>query len=79
MTCHHCGNQAVPSVHKRTGGYCGSCAYLTIPEAFTALRLSRATYYRLVRAGKIHPRRISPGRVFVPRADVDAILSCGGK
>jgi predicted DNA-binding transcriptional regulator AlpA len=74
MTCTHCGQPAVPSVHQRTGGYCGSCAYLTIPETYAALRISRATYYRMVRAGTIHPRHISPGRVLVPRADVDAIL-----
>lgn len=49
--------------------------HLTIPEVLAALRLSRATYYRLVRAGKIHPRQISPGRVLIPRSDVDAILS----
>lgn len=50
-------------------------AYMTIPEVLAALRLSRATYYRLVRAGKIHPRQISPGRVLVPRSEIDRILS----
>lgn len=52
-------------------------AYLTIPEVLTLLSISRATYYRLVRAGKIHPRRIglgASGRIKVARSEVDAIL-----
>lgn len=74
MICHHCGTQAIFVPHNFNGGYCRACAYLTIPETYAALRLSRSTYYRLVKAGKINPRQISPGRVLVPRADVDAIL-----
>jgi excisionase family DNA binding protein len=52
-------------------------AYLTIKEVLAALRLSRASYYRLVKAGKIHPRKIGTGpngKILVPRSDVDAIL-----
>lgn len=73
--CNHCGQRAVPSVAKRTGGYCGECAYLTVAEAFAALRISRATYYRLVRGKRIHPRHITPGRVLVARKEIDRILS----
>lgn len=74
MNCSQCGVPALYGPHKLNGGYCKACAYLTIPETYAALRLSRSTYYRLVKAGKINPRQISPGRVLVPRADVDAIL-----
>jgi excisionase family DNA binding protein len=58
----------------RKDGYCAPCELMSIPEALTALRLSRPTYYRLVRAGRIHPRKITAGRTLVPRTDVDAIL-----
>lgn len=77
MNCTHCHKPAVTEVHQRTGGYCSSCAYLTIPEAITALAVSRSTYYRLVRVGKLHPRRIgyvAASTTLVPRVEIDAIL-----
>jgi excisionase family DNA binding protein len=51
--------------------------YLTIAEALDLLRISRATYYRLVRAGTIQPRKIGPGangKVLILRAEVEALL-----
>ena len=58
----------------RSGGYCEVCEYMTQAEAAARLHVSKATYYRMVRAKKLHPRRISPGKVLVLRAEVDAIL-----
>jgi excisionase family DNA binding protein len=48
---------------------------MTQQEAADRLRVSKPTYYRLLRAGKLHPRRISPGKVLVLRAEVDALLA----
>lgn len=72
-TCNHCGKPVGPKFHVRSQGYCHDCELLTVPEAIAALRTSRATYYRLVRAGRLSPRHISPGRVLVPRRDIDNI------
>lgn len=70
--------------HVAIGGGCYNCLYdllkpfktehLTIAEVLTALRISRATYYRLVRYGQLNPRNVSPRRVLIPRTEVDAIL-----
>jgi excisionase family DNA binding protein len=48
--------------------------HLTIREVTAALTISRSTYYALVRSGKLHPIRVSPGRVVIARSEVDAIL-----
>lgn len=69
MTCRHCPRDA-----QRNSAYCPQCAFLTVPEAYKALRVSRATYYRMVAAGQLTPRRVSVGRVLVPREQVDARL-----
>lgn len=52
--------------------------YLTIPEACELLRISRATYYRMVKAGALHPRKVGTGvngKVLILRAEVAARLS----
>jgi excisionase family DNA binding protein len=36
--------------------------------------MGNTTYYRLVKAGKLHPRRVGVGKVLIPRAEVDALL-----
>lgn len=73
MNCKRCGKP--PKLARMSWiPYCRACAYLTIPETYAALHISRATYYRLVKAGKITPRQVSPGRILVPRSEVDAIL-----
>ena len=49
--------------------------YLTIPEVLATLRISRATYYRMVLDGTFHPVHVSKRRVLVPQAEVNSILS----
>jgi excisionase family DNA binding protein len=49
--------------------------YLTIPEAIAVLRISRATFYRLVRAGTLKTVHISPGRVLVARTEIDRLFA----
>lgn len=58
----------------RTSAYCPACEWMTQPEAAQKLRVSRPTYYRLVRAGQLHPRRVGKGKVLVERAEVERIL-----
>jgi excisionase family DNA binding protein len=74
-TCRNCDAPASPSVLKRTKGFCQGCELLTSEEAWKLLRVSRRTYYRMVTAGRIHPRQITPGRVLVPRIEIESILS----
>ena len=68
--CKHCG-----ATIQRESAYCPNCEHMTQQEAADRLRVSKPTYYRLLRAGKLHPRRISPGKVLVLRAEVDALLA----
>lgn len=70
MGCRGCGVGTL-----RSGRYCELCEYMTQAEAAARLHVSRPTYYRMVRANKLHPRRISPGKVLVLRAEVDALLA----
>jgi excisionase family DNA binding protein len=44
------------------------------PEAWKRLHISRSTYLKWVKAGKINPRRIGLRKLLVLRAEVDAIL-----
>jgi excisionase family DNA binding protein len=59
----------------RSSGYCGVCEYMTQDEAAQRLHVSRPTYYRMVSAGKIKPRKLGPRKTVVSRAEVDALLS----
>ena len=54
--------------------YCPDCEFMTQPEAWKRLRVSRSTYLRMVEAGKLHPRRIGIRKLLVLRAEVDALL-----
>ena len=47
---------------------------MTVPEAATYLRISRASLYRLFREGDLRPRKIA-GRTLVRREDADALLA----
>ena len=47
---------------------------MTVPEAATYLRISRASLYRLFREGDLQPRKIA-GRTLVRREDADALLA----
>ena len=77
--CNHCDTKIGDGLHRQTGGYCQACELVTIPEAVDLLQVSRPTYYRLARAGRIHPRNISPGRVLIFRAEIEQIRTGGVK
>ena len=68
--CHSCGTDVGPTL-----AYCPKCELLTVDEALALLRLSRASFYRLVRAGRIHPRHPTVRKTLVPRDDIDRILA----
>jgi excisionase family DNA binding protein len=59
----------------RSGGYCQECEYMTQDEAAKRLHVSRATYFRMISAGQIHPRKIGPRKRLVNRIEIDNILS----
>lgn len=67
--CPECGTS-----HTRENMYCDGCEFLTQPEAAARMRISKPTYYRMVRAGVIHPRRVGVGKIVVERAEVERIL-----
>ena len=48
---------------------------MTQNQAAARLQVSRSTYYRMVQAGTIHPRRISRAKTLVARGEVDALLA----
>lgn len=54
----------------------GPSGALTVLEAAEYLRLSRASLYRLFKAGSLKPSRIG-GRVLIRRVDADALLERG--
>ena len=56
-------------------GYCPACELIAPQQAWTLLRVSKSTYHRLVRAGRIQQRHITAGRVLVERAQIDAMLT----
>ena len=72
--CLHCDKPTPERVLARRGGYCQDCELLTPEQVWAMLGVSRSTYFRMVKAKRIHPRHITPGTVRVPRADIDAIL-----
>ena len=75
MYCCSCNKLAENSAQfLRAGGYCPDCEFMTQPEAWKRLRVSRSTYLRMVEAGKLHPRRIGIRKLLVLRAEVDALL-----
>jgi excisionase family DNA binding protein len=45
----------------------------SIEEAWTAMKISRATLYRMIAAGQIKPRK-ALGRTLIPKESVDAWL-----
>jgi hypothetical protein len=71
-SCRNCGQ-----THQRPQPYCEDCEFMTQPEAIKRLKLSRSGYLNIVKAGKLHPRRIGVGRgkLLVLRAEVDAMLA----
>ena len=68
--CHNCGADIGPLLT-----YCSRCELIDIPRAVALLQVSKPTYYRLVRAGRIHPRHPTARRTLVPREEIDAILA----
>lgn len=46
---------------------------LTIPEAYTALRISRTHFFRLMRRGVIVPMRLG-GRTLIPQAEIRRLI-----
>jgi excisionase family DNA binding protein len=52
-------------------------ALLTIPEAVVALRISRATLYRLIKDGKLHRAKIGY-RSVLRRDEIEALIRAGG-
>lgn len=51
-------------------------ALLTIPEAARQLRCSRATVYRYIEQGALHPVRVTPKSPFrIPAAEVERIAT----
>lgn len=75
MKCLNCGNDIAKVLAKRTGGFCRACQYLTIREAVALLKISEATFYRLLREGKFVTRNPTPKRTLITRASVEALLS----
>jgi excisionase family DNA binding protein len=65
--CRNCGKRTQRS-------YCPDCEFMTQEQAWTRLQVSRSTYFRMVLAGTIKPRRIGLRKLLVLRAEVDAIL-----
>lgn len=74
MTIHQC--KGCGELTRREAGYCDRCEYMTQAEAAARLHVSKPTYYRMVRAGKIRPRRVSTGKILVWRPEVELLLSC---
>jgi excisionase family DNA binding protein len=55
--------------------YCRECEYITQKQAAKELRVSRATFFRMVAAGRIHPRKIGVQKTLVARQEIDNLLS----
>ena len=72
MTPKPCRNCGAPTL--RVPPYCPDCEFMSQPEAWKRLHISRSTYLKWVKAGKINPRRIGLRKLLVLRAEVDAIL-----
>lgn len=68
--CKHCG-----ATIQREQPYCEDCEYMSPQDAAKRLHVSRPTYYRLVKAGKLRPSHIGPKKTLVLRAQVDALLA----
>ena len=68
--CRNCGE-----VNQRQQPYCAACEYMSPREAAVRLQVSRPTYYRWVKEGRIHPKRIGVKKRLVLRAEVDALLA----
>jgi excisionase family DNA binding protein len=71
--CRNCGDP-----HQRPQPYCNKCEFMTPREAAERLRVSMPTYYRIVKASKIHPRVLGPHKHRILRAEVDAMLGIIG-
>jgi uncharacterized OB-fold protein len=70
--CNACG-----ALTRRPGAYCEACEYMTPTEAQAKLHVSSATYFRMVAAGTIRPRRIGARKTLVSRVEIDNLLSTG--
>ena len=73
MTIHQC--RACGATHQRPQPYCENCEYMTRQDAMKRLDMSLNTFKRLVTAGKIHTRRVSERKIYILRAEVDALLA----
>ncbi|WP_225320255.1 helix-turn-helix domain-containing protein [Rhodococcus erythropolis] len=60
-------------VYRRSMESDGSDRLLTIPEAYTALRISRTHFFRLMRNGVIVPMRLGH-RVLIPQAEIRRLI-----
>lgn len=67
-----CRNCGAPTL--TFGAYCRDCEFMTPADAAKRLQVSRATYHRMVRAGKLHQRCVGLRKMLVNRAEIDAIL-----
>ena len=71
--CRNCG-----ATIRTMQPYCPDCEFMTPKDAMARLHVSEPTFYRYVKAGKFHPRRIGPAvrgaKVLILRAEVDALL-----
>jgi excisionase family DNA binding protein len=59
----------------RLAQYCDGCEYMTHREAARRLRVSEATYFRIIRSGAIKRRKIGRRHMVVSRAEVDNLLA----
>lgn len=56
--------------------------YYTIKEFYTRYNISRSTYYRLEKAGKVFPSKLTSGTVRISLEEIqriDAMLSNGSR
>jgi excisionase family DNA binding protein len=44
-------------------------------QAAARMHISRSTYFRMVKEGKIHPRKIGAQKTLVSRQEIDNLLS----
>ena len=47
--------------------------WLTIAQTCKALRISRPTYHRWVKAGHLHPQKFGPQCVILAKAEVETL------
>jgi len=67
--CRACG-----AIVERSLPYCERCEYMTVAEVRDRLHICRGTYYNLVAARRLNPRKIGVNRVLVWRPEVEMLL-----